>query len=50
MCPSLSVEVQGSGKVATAILPVHPGSTEDQEGSLAPLCCIEASAETFFAV
>lgn len=36
----------GSGRAADAVS-THPRSTEDQEGSLAALCWIQASAETF---
>lgn len=38
----------GLGRAAAAAMSTHPGGTEDQEGSLAALCWIQASAETFF--
>lgn len=36
------------GPQSSGTLPTHPGSMEDQEGSLAALCWIQASAATFF--
>lgn len=45
VCPPL----QGSsGPHSSGTLPMHPGNMEDQEGSLAALCWIQASAATFF--